>query len=81
MWDPDRDPTITVNLNQHLTSLLGIVMYDVNIDPNLLVQGGKRLYKRTGLDLHENMPVVVCNAYIISWTNKAAVVSPNTPNY
>ena len=33
------------------------------------------------MDSHANMPVVGCNAYIISWTNKTAVVSPYTPHY
>ena len=76
MWDPGGGPTSTVHLNQHLTSLLVIVMSDVDIDPNLLLQGGKRLYTRTDLELHSNMPVVGCNAYILSLANKTAVVSP-----
>ena len=81
MWDPDRPPTSTVHLNQYLTSILVIVMSDVDIDPNILVQGRNILYTRTDLDSHSNMPVVVFNAYIIYWTNKTAVVSPCTPDY
>ena len=56
-------------------------MSDFNIDPNLLVQGVKRLYIRTDLDSHAKMPVVGCNACIISWTNKTEVVSTYTPYY
>ena len=41
IWDPGGGPTCAVHLNQHLTSLLVIVMSDVDIDPNLLVQGVK----------------------------------------
>ena len=81
MWDPGGDPTSTVYLNQHLTSKLEIIMSDVDIDPNLLVQGGKRLYTRTDLESNANMPVVGCNTYIISWTKNTAVVSPYTPAY
>ena len=81
IWDPGRDATSTVKLNQHLTSLLCIFMSDVDVAPNLLVQGGERLFTKTDLDSHANMPVVGRNAYILSWTNKTAVVSPYTPGY
>ena len=81
MWDPGRGPTSTVHLNQHVTSLLGIVISDVGIDPNLLVKGGKRLYTRTDLESHANMSVVECKTYILSWTKKTAVVSTYTPYY
>ena len=81
MCDPGGFPTSTVYLNQHLISLRGIFMYYVDIYPNLLVQGGKRLYTTDDLESHAYMPVVGCNAYIISWKKKTVVVSMYSPYY
>ena len=39
------------------------------------------LWMRTELDTHANMPVVGSNAYVLSWSNETALVSPYMPDY
>ena len=68
-----------MQINSYLARHIGSVCKNSDV-----LEGGgaeSHLLSRTELDSHANMPVVGCNAYVISTSKETASVAPYTPDY
>ena len=68
-----------MQINSYLARQIG----SIREDSDVLKGGGaeSHLLSRTELDSHTNMPVVGCNAYVISTFKEKASMAPYTPDY
>ena len=79
-WDPGGPQLENAHVNPHLTQIVAKAS-DVDVVRTPTFEDKDTMWSRTELDSHANMPVVGINCFILSYTDKTAVVSPYTPEY